>query len=111
VVAEVFPTGPGNIDLGGNDAVIRSGLDTLPVALDILDRLLHVTVDIEGETRGFRDGEPEVEGNNTGDASEADEETPADVNAIGCGGGILEDGAFVGVHDDEGNEGGSWNDS
>ena len=111
MAAEIGPTGRGDVDLGGDDAVIGSGLDTLPVALDVLDSLFHVTVDIEGETRGLGDGETEIKGDNTGNASKTDEETPAEVNAVGCGGGIGKDGAFVGVHDDEGYERGSWNDN
>ena len=108
MVAEIFPASLGNIDLVGDDTVIGSGLDTLPVALDIPNSLLHVSLDIEGETRGFWDSETEVKSDNTGDTSETDEETPAEVNAVGCGGRVLKDGAFVGVHDDEGNKGGSW---
>ena len=108
MIAEVGPASPGNVDLGGDDAVIGSGLDTLPVALNVLDGLPHVTLDIEGESRGFGDGETEVKSNDTRDTSETDEETPAEVNAVGRGGGIRKDGAFVGVHDDEGNEGGTW---
>jgi hypothetical protein len=107
VVAEVFPASLGNIDLVGDDTVIRSGRNTLPVALDIPNSLLHVGLDIEGKPRGFWDRETEVKSDNTGDASEANEETPAVVNAVGFGGGVAEDGAFVGVHDDEGNESGS----
>ena len=86
MVAEIFPASLGNIDLVGDNTVIRSGLDTLPVALDIPDSLLHVSLDIEGETGGFRDSETEVKSDNTGDASETDEETPAEVNTIGRGG-------------------------
>ena len=108
--AEVFPASLGNIDLVGDNAVIGRGLNTLPVALDIPDSLLHVSLDIEGEPRGFGDSETEVKSDNTRDASETDEETPAKVDAVGCGGGVLEDGAFVGMYDDEGNKSGSWND-
>ena len=108
MVAEIGPAGFGNIDFGCDDTVIRSGLDTLPVTLDVPNGLLHVTLDIEGETGGFGDSETEVESDNTGNASETDKETPTEVNAVGCGGGILQDGALVGVHDDEGDEGGGW---
>ena len=83
VMAEVLPAGLGNIDLGGDNTVIRGGLDTLPVALDVPNSLLHVALDIEGETRGFGDGKTEVKSDNTGDASKANEETPAEINAVG----------------------------
>lgn len=81
--AEVGPACLGNIDLCGDNAVIGSNLATFPVSLDIPDSLIHVTFDIEGETRGFGDSETEVKGNNTGDASETDEETPTVVNVVG----------------------------
>ena len=106
VPAEVGPTGFGDINLVGDDAVIGSGLDTLVGTLDIPDGLLHVTFDIKGETRGLGDGETEVKGDNTGNASKTDEETPAEVNAVGGSGGIGENGALVGMDDDEGDEGG-----
>jgi hypothetical protein len=82
-------------------------LDTLEGSLNILDSLLHVTLDIEGEPRGFGNSETEVKSDDTGDASETNEETPAVVNTVGGGGGVCEDGALVGVDDDEGDEGGS----
>ena len=81
--AEVGPACLGNFDLGGDNAVIGTSLGTFPVTLDIPDSLVHVTVDIEGETRGFGDSETEVKSDNTGDASETDEETPTVVNVIG----------------------------
>jgi len=92
----------------GDDAVIWTGLDTFEVSFDIPDGLFHVTLDIEGETRGFWDSETEVEGDNTRDASETDEETPTVVDAVGCIWGVGKDGALVGVNDDEGDESGSW---
>ena len=104
---EVGPTGFGNIDLVGDDAVIGNSLNTFVGTLNVPDGLLHVTLDVEGETGGLGDGETKVEGDNTGDASETDEETPAVVNASGCGGGIMKDATLVGVDDDEGDEGGS----
>ena len=81
--AEVSPTGLGDIDLGGNNAVIGTLLDTLEVTLDVPNGLLHVTFDIEGETGSLGDSETEVKSDNTGNASETDEETPAVVNGPG----------------------------
>jgi len=107
VPAEVGPAGLGNIDLGGDDAVIGTTLDTLKGVIDIPYGLFHVTLDIEGETRGFGDGKTEVKSNNTGDTSKTDEETPAVVNAGGCGGGLRKDGALVCGNHDKGNKGGS----
>ena len=109
--AEVGPARLGNIDFGGDNAVVWAGLDTLPVTFDVLDSLLHVTIDIEGETRGFGDSETEVESDDTGDASETDEETPAIVDGSGVSSGLGDDGALVGMDDDEGDEGGGWKNS
>lgn len=81
--AEVCPRGLGDIDLVGDYAVIWTGLDALPVSIDVLEGLLHVTLDIEGETRGLWDSETEVESNTTGDASETDEETPTVIDGNG----------------------------
>ena len=81
------------------------------MAFDVPDSLLHVTIDIEGETRGFGDSETEVESDNAGDASETDEETPAVVDSGGVGGGLGNDGTLVGMDDDEGDEGGGWKNS
>lgn len=91
----------------GDEAVIGTGLDALPVPVDVLDGLLHVTLDIEGETGGLWDSETEVEGNTTGDASETDEEAPTVVNGYGVRRWLGKDGALVGGDDDEGDEGGS----
>jgi len=110
VPAEVSPTGLGDIDLGGDNTVIGTGWDTLEGSLNILDSLLHVTLDIEGETRGLGDSETEIKSDDTRDTSETNEETPAVVNANGVGGGVRKDGALVGVDDDEGDEGGSCED-
>jgi len=104
VSAEVSPTGLGDVDLGGDNAIIGTVLNTLPVTLDIPDSLLHVTLDIEGETGGLWDGETEVKSDNTRNASEADKETPAVVNSRG---GVCKDVVLVGTDDDEGDEGGS----
>ena len=109
--AEVGPACLGNIDFGGDNAIVWAGLDTLPVTFDVLDSLLHVTIDIEGETRGFGDSETEVESDNTGDASETDEETPAIVDSGGVSGGLGDDGALVGMDDNEGDKGGGWKNS
>ena len=104
---EVTPAGLGNVNLGGDDTIVGGSLDALPVALDVPNGLLHVTIDIEGETRGFGDGETEIKSDNAGDATETDQETPAVVNGPG---GVCDDGAVVGVDDDEGDEGGGWKD-
>ena len=105
--AEVSPTCLGDLDLGGDNAVIGTGWDTLDGSLNILDSLFHVTLDIEGETRGLGDSKTEVKSDDTRDTSETNEETPAVVNADGGIRGVCKDGALVGVDDDEGDEGGS----
>ena len=83
--AEVGPACLGNIDLSGDNAIIGTGLNALEGVIDIPESLFHVTLDIKSETRGFCDSETEVEGNNTRNTSETDEETPAVVD--GCWGG------------------------
>jgi hypothetical protein len=108
VVTEVGPGGLGDVDLVGNDAVIGAGLDALPVSIDILDGLPHVTFNIEGETRGLGNGETVVEGDTSGNATETDEETPTVVNSRGLGGRPGQNGILVGCDDDEGDEAGAW---
>lgn len=103
---EVSPGSLGDIDLVGDDAVIGTGLDTLPGTVDVLDSLLHVTFDIEGETGSFRDGETEVKSDTSGNTSETDEETPAVVDGDGVCGRLGQDGVLVGGNDNEGNEAG-----
>jgi hypothetical protein len=110
MVFEVFQARLGNFDLVGDNAVVWTGLGTLDGLVDVLESLLHVAFDIEGETRGFGDGEPEVKGYATGDTSKTDEETPAVVDSFGRVGGLGKDGALVGGDDDEGDEAGSWRD-
>ena len=90
-----------------DDAVIGTGPGTREIAFDVPESLLHVTLDIEGETRGLGDGKTEVKGNNTRDASETDEKTPAVVDGCGGGGGLRNNRTLVGVDDDEGDESGS----
>ena len=85
----------------GDEAVIWTGLDALPVSVDIFDGLLHVTFDVESETGGLWDGETEVESDDTGDTSETDEETPTVVDGFGAARRLGKDGALVGGDDDE----------
>jgi hypothetical protein len=40
--------------------------------INVLSGLFDIAFDIHGETRGFRNGEPEVEGNNAGNAAQTD---------------------------------------
>ena len=83
----------------GDDAVIGTRLDTPPVTVDVLESLLHVALDVDGETGSFGDGETEVESDASGNASETDEKTPAVVDGDGVGGRLGEDGALVGGND------------
>ena len=68
------------------DALGHNGIVVLDVptngedVLDILRGLINVALDIHSETRGLWDGETEVEGNHTGNASKPDEETPSMVD-------------------------------
>ena len=83
VLAAVSPRGLRDVDLVGDEAIIWTGLNALPVPINVFDSLLHVTLDVEGETRGLGDSETEVESDTGGDASKTDEETPAIVNGYG----------------------------
>jgi hypothetical protein len=101
VPTEVSPGSLGDIDLVSDEAVVWTSLDALPVSIDILDCLLHVTLDIEGETGCLWDGKTEVEGDAAGNASETDEETPAVINSDGVRRGLGKDGTLVGGNYDE----------
>lgn len=83
VVTEVGPACLGNFDLVGDHAVVRNGFGSLDGLIDILESLLHVAFDIEGETGCFGDGESEVKRYATGHTSKTDEETPAVVDGSG----------------------------
>jgi hypothetical protein len=60
----------------GVDVKLASGNN----GVDILGSLLYIALDIHGETRCFRDGETEVESNNTRNTAKTDENTPAVVH-------------------------------
>ena len=107
VMAEVSPRGLGDIELVGDESVIFTGWSALQVPINIPEGLPHVTLDIEGETRGLGDSKTEVESDHAGDASKSDEETPAIVNGLGICSGLRKNGALVGCDNDHGDEGGS----
>ena len=110
MAAEVSPGSLRDVDLVGDDAVIGSGFDTLPVSVNVPEGLPHVTLNIEGETRGLGNGETEVESDTSGNATETDEQTPTIVNCRRFGGRSMQNGILVSCYNDEGDEGsGCWN--
>ena len=100
--------------LGRLDALNSSiGVDVVRSAgeevVDILSSLVHVTLDIHGETRCLRDGETEVKSDNSGHGAEPDDDTP-DLVDSGAGSSVSEDRRLVGDDSDERNKGSSWPD-
>lgn len=72
--------------------------------VNILGGLLDIALDIHGETRGLRNGETEVESDDTGHATKTDENAPHLVDlGAGCSGS--DDRRLVGGDDNERDEG------
>lgn len=71
--------------------------------IDILRGLCDVTLDVHRETGSLGDGETEVESDDTGNATETNEETPTEIDGgqRGVGGLVIGDGALVGGDDDD----------
>ena len=86
------------------DVVAAGGQEVL----DILRSLLDVALDVHCEAGRLGDGETEVEGDDGGNATETDEDTPHLVNVREHARVIVEDGALVAADDDERDEGGGW---
>lgn len=76
--------------------------------MDILGSLGDVALDVHGETWGLRDCKAEVEGDDTGNAAEANEDTPAVVNWRGGRVRCREDCILEGRQDDDGNDSRCW---
>lgn len=71
--------------------------------VDILGSLLNIALDIHGKTRCFRDGETEVKCNDTGDAAQADENTPTVIDVLKVIDRVVDDVILEGVHHTERN--------
>ena len=97
--------GLGTLDLSIGVNVVGTGGQEV---VDILGGLLHVALDVHGESRGLGDGETGVEGDDGGNATETDEDTPHLVKVREHARVIVEDGALVAADDDERDEGGGW---
>lgn len=85
-----------NVPAGGDDV------------FNVMGCLIDVAVDIHSETRCFRNGETEVKGNNTRNASKADEETPGIVDGDSTRVRSCEDGILVCSNDDDADNRGNW---
>ena len=90
--------------LGNNRIVVLNVLATGENVFDVLCGLFNVALNIHSKTRGLRNGETEVKGNDTGNASETNEETPSVVDGKSTREGRVEDGILVGSNDDDTNE-------
>lgn len=73
--------------------------------VDILGCLLHVTLDIHGETGSLRDRKTEVEGDDSGNTAKTDEDTPHEVDMREDTGVILQERVLVGDDNNVGNKG------
>jgi len=104
VGAEVSEGALGDGGVMDNDLGIILGLEVVAVLLedggDITLGLVDVVLDIEDIAGGLGDGQAEVDGNEGGDASEADEDTP-DVVQVGRVGNDL---VLEGRQEDDGND-------
>lgn len=92
----------------GDNGIVGSECFTLPVSVDIPESLVHVTLDIESETRSFGDGETEVKSDASWNASKTDEETPAVVDRFGIGGGLGKNVVLVSCDDNDRDDAGSY---
>ena len=68
---------------------------------DILRSLPNIAFDIHGETRCFRNGETEVESDNTRNATKTDENAPAIVHMFEVSERVVNDAIFESFHCNE----------
>lgn len=94
--------------LGNYRVVILDILATGDNGVNVMCGLLDVALDIHSEPRGLGDGETEVKGDDTRNASKTNEETPSVVNGDNTRVGRREDGILVCSNNDDGNDRGGW---
>jgi len=106
---EISPAGFGGLNALDKKIWVNVGRVVVQDILDVVGGLVDVAFNIHGETGGFWDSQTEVESDNSGDATETDEETPHEVDAVEvCYVSFFEKSALVGRGDDEGDQGGSY---
>lgn len=106
---EIGPAGFGGLDPLNKKISVNVGRALLQNILDVVGGHVDVAFNIHGETRGFWDSQTEVQSDNTGNATETDEETPHVIDrAEVCYVSFFEKSALVGSDDDEGNQSGSY---
>lgn len=94
--------------LGNNRIIILDVLAGGENILDVLCGLFNVALDIHRKTWSLGDGETEVQGNDTGNATETDEETPSVVDGNRTRVRGREDSILVRRNDNDADERGDW---
>jgi hypothetical protein len=108
VSPEIGPSRSGDLDVLDSSVGIVLGSADCEHVFDILRSLKNVALDIHTEAGGLRDGETEVESNNTRDSAKTDEEAPHIVNVVHAGDSIMsEHRALVGRDDNRADNGSS----
>lgn len=82
--SEILPACLGN-GCPNDRCILINAVDILALVEDSVNvgrGLVDVALDVHSESRSLRDGEPEVEGNDSGDATETNEETPHRVDFL-----------------------------
>jgi hypothetical protein len=108
VFLEIRPAGLGGFDALDKgiivDVVLPSGND----GLDISGSLIDVALNVHGETGCLRNGQSEIQGNDSGNSAETDKETPHEIyRAQLLNIRLGENGGLVSSSDDEANQSGS----
>jgi len=79
------------------DIRVSSGQDIRDIGSSLFD----VALNIHRETWGLRDGQTEIECDNTWNTAEADEKSPHIVDVVEVGRIVFEKRSLVGRHDNE----------
>jgi hypothetical protein len=107
-MGKIFETGLGSFRPLNNSIFIDFGISLDQDICDIHGGLLDIALDVHGETGRFGNSQPEIEGNTTWDAAQADEQAPTVVDMIQRCVGVMGDTSLVCPDNDQGNEGSSY---
>jgi len=107
VCDEVSPACLGHSYTLGNFVGVMAERTRRQDVLNIHGSLLHIAIDIHGETRGFWDGETEVESNATRYTAQSNQETPTKVDMVQTIEIVGQNRILVGSNDDKCNQSGS----
>lgn len=109
MVAEVGEGSLGELSLGSDCnfllGVVNSTETDDTTLFDVLGGLDDITVDIHGVARSFGDGQTEVEGNGSWNATNTDQETPGAVDGDWVGKIAIDDVVLQSLNDDKGDKG------